>query len=512
MRFLILAHLAVTVPLALLLNIWKDEAFSLFTTSGTLAETLERSIRLELQPPVYFGLLWAWRQLDAAPLFARFFSVACVAAALVVVAALSRRFLPARSPAWLVGLVAFNPFTLFAALEIRIYALALLLTAVLLLCIHDAFVAERPSRYALLGVVASAVALVLTQYYAGFLLPAAAVGLVLTGRWERVRTYVLSMVAVALFLIPVGFWLPEQFDAHIGSVTERLSVLAAARDAAVRVEEYVLPIMRFQYELDVADTAAGRALHWLVRLVLAGLLVAGVRTGGGLRRLVAAPEVRWLGGTTATVGAVFVVLFMLMGPDLTQPRHTVALFLPVLLLPLLPLGRSARPGLLAGWVAIVTVCSVGAAAFIYRPLAKSDDSARVASYLRAHAAPGEPVLLFPNDLIVPLELYDHGPAPLAPLNEPPRLDRYEPWRMAVGDTVAGAAAIAAAVAAADSAERRAGRPTGGGAVWLFAKPQDRYLGIDLGWERLEAYLAGHYRTTEEARFHGGVIVRRLVPR
>jgi hypothetical protein len=71
------AYLVVTTFLAWRLNLWRDEMYSLHSTSGSPRFAFDQAIHFELQPPVYFVALALWRSIEASPFFARLFSVLC---------------------------------------------------------------------------------------------------------------------------------------------------------------------------------------------------------------------------------------------------------------------------------------------------------------------------------------------------------------------------------------------------------------------------------------------------
>src|SRR5262249_53448815 len=58
---MVVVYLAVTVWLSWELNVWRDEMYSLHTTEGSVVRAARQAIDFELQPPVYFALLAAWR-------------------------------------------------------------------------------------------------------------------------------------------------------------------------------------------------------------------------------------------------------------------------------------------------------------------------------------------------------------------------------------------------------------------------------------------------------------------
>ena len=54
---LILLNLGITIPLAIKLNIYIDEAHSLITTSKTISFSIDRALNFEVQAPLYFIIL-----------------------------------------------------------------------------------------------------------------------------------------------------------------------------------------------------------------------------------------------------------------------------------------------------------------------------------------------------------------------------------------------------------------------------------------------------------------------
>jgi 4-amino-4-deoxy-L-arabinose transferase-like glycosyltransferase len=268
-------YLAVALPLAARLDIWVDEAYTLETTGGGLRHALHQALFFEGQPPLYFLWLALWRTLDGSIFFARLFSVLCGAAALLAVAALSRRWLPELHPGWLTALAGLNPFFFYAALEIRLYALALLLSALLLLLFHDGYLAAEPRRAARWGYGIIALAAVYTQYYLGFLLVAGAVALLVLKRWRPLRDYLLAMAAVAVCFAPMLWIVPGQVASQTAAA-ERASIVEGVVSLAGRSQEYVWP------------TEGLRGFRTAARLGFAAALVALVLAG---RRAVRRREV-----------------------------------------------------------------------------------------------------------------------------------------------------------------------------------------------------------------------------
>ena len=226
---LLFGHLGLTLWLSATLGVWQDEAFSLDTKGGSAARTLHQALFFELQPPLYFLLLWAWRRLADGYDWARLLSVACTGAALAALWALARRHLDHRTATAGLPLLAGHPFVLWHATEIRVYALALLLAALLVLAFHDAFLESPPERrWARAAYPALAMAAVYTQYYLATLVLAHALVVLLLHR-HQLAGYVRRMLPAGLAVLPLALVLPRQVAEHTADVADHPGPGAAGR-------------------------------------------------------------------------------------------------------------------------------------------------------------------------------------------------------------------------------------------------------------------------------------------
>ena len=129
-HLLVCLNFGITLALALTLNIWDDDAFSLSTSGKDIWYAVKHALQFEMQPPLYFVLLNLWRSLSDSAFFASLFSILCITLTLYVVAELALRFDKESHPGWITAVIALNPFVIYAAVEIRVYAFAILLSAV----------------------------------------------------------------------------------------------------------------------------------------------------------------------------------------------------------------------------------------------------------------------------------------------------------------------------------------------------------------------------------------------
>jgi len=476
---LVILHLAIALLLAARLDIWVDEAYTLDTTGKGLGYALHQSLFFEGQPPLYFLLLTLWRTLDGSIFFARLFSVLCGAATLLAVAGLSRRWFPEAHPGWLTALAGLHPFFFYAALEIRVYALALLLSAVLLLLLHDGYLAPEPSRAARWGFGVAAVAALYTQYYLGFLLVGGAAALMVLRRWRPLRDYLLAMAGVALCFAPMLWIVPRQVTSQTAAL-ERASVLEGVQSLAGRVQEYAWPTP------GLPDAwRPGARIGFALALVLIVLVH---------RRRIRGEWAVWT--LTATAALLFLAVRVgVTGPHLMQPRHTAALFLPALMTVLSVLLLAGRRWLLGVWTGALILLTAAAMAQTYGTLAKEGDWARVGSFLEQNARLGEPILVLTAEAALPLKHYYQGA--LAPLPAAEDFKTYDSRELELRSEEEIDAALGR------------GEPP---AVWVVTHPLNPgWLGIDFGFDVLERYLASRYRLDREILF-SGTRVRRFTSR
>ena len=370
---LVMLHLAVTLPLAFILNIWVDEAYSLHTTSGSLTEAFAKSIVFEQQAPAYFLLLDLWRTIDPSAVFARLLSVLCTASTLVVAARISQRLFPGWSPAWMVAFLAFNPTIVWAAVEARVYPMAIL-AATLVLFAFGATVCNDTAQRRSPIVLALAGGLALyTQYYLGFLLAALGLGLVIATPVQSVRRYAAAMAGVAVVCLPIAFWLPSQLDALSGASSEVFDMREAAGFWLHVMSSTVIP----GYELlgRLVPPESYRAAVWIVRLGLTVAVVALLIASRGLGRLLRESSVIIVWVALLAGAACFSGLGLLADASLVSaPRHWS--FLSVLGAPaFMSLAwATGRRKLMARFPRVGIVLDAVVLVDVYRPLAKEGDS------------------------------------------------------------------------------------------------------------------------------------------
>lgn len=473
------------MPLAAVLNIWVDEAYSLETSS-----TLGRALASETgHPPGYFVLLFVWRQLASSVFFARLLSVACTGLTLFLLARASRRFLPQLHEGWLAAVAAWHPLTLWAASEARPYALVMLLSASLLLLLHRAFVSEQATRNARLAYAAVACLALYTQYYLGFLLAANLAALVALRRWRAARDYLLWMLPVALAGAPLALMIGGHLAVQ-AQATLPVPLPRAVKSVLILLEGFVASLDflpnegLFLRNLTVFDL--GGVVRWAYRLAILLLMLAAHRPGRwGRGRL--EPGLVALGSILLAQGGLFVAVTAALGGPLAEARHSVSLLVPALLVffAVFAPGRPRAP--LAVATGLLLLSNAAAAYADFAPLAKRGDHARVAASIAGAEESGQPIFVFPSESVAPFAYHYRGRNRIIPLPAPAQT--WNPRDFAFSSEAQVAQALEQGLAGARE-------------CWLFTEHVEIYDEVPLRVDLLESVVSQRFELLDKRHFYG----------
>lgn len=399
---LILLNLCITLPLALKLNIWVDEAYSLHTTGKDIEYAIQQSLHFELQPPLYFILLTLWRHLNGSIFFARLFSVICTVLTIYSFSRLSKIFISEIHPFWGVCFVAINPFLVWAAVEIRLYAFWILLCSLLILTFFYGHLSEAPKTRSRLAYIVLSVAVLYTQYYSAFLLLANGIVLLVLKHWRSLQNYVFDMAGVSLCFSPMLLVISHQLQEHTDKPENSESFLEIIKTTLQMTINFIvenpgLPIPEKQKMV-------------LYFLSISPLLFLFIKY--------------WRHFTSKTI-AIYIISIVLFTSFLALKgfignysvafRHMTVIFIPSVLFVFCTLSiieRKYRTQIILVWMIIVLSLNTLSLYINYRPMAKRGDYARVASYIMSYEKPNQPVLVFNAEAAIPLTYYYSGVNPV----------------------------------------------------------------------------------------------------
>ncbi|MDQ3147634.1 MAG: glycosyltransferase family 39 protein [Actinomycetota bacterium] len=362
-------------------DLWLDEALTVNIADLPLGE-IGDALRRDGHPPLYYWLLHGWMELfGTGDVAVRALSGVFAVLALPV-AWLAGRHLGGRSVAWTaLVLLAANPFAIRYATEARMYSLVVLLVLVGLVAIGRALDAPRPGRLALVAAVAGA--LVLTQYWAFYLL-VATVGVLALRGWRgtgrgAARRVVLAVAVGCLAFLPWLGGFAYQLD-HTGTPWAKGTRLV---DASLKT---------------VGDWGGG-SLAPMRALGLAIIVLALVASVAALRRvrssLTTDPEVL----AVAFVASVTMALGIGVGfvtASAFASRYTAVAFPLVVLLASVGLGAVTRSGLRTA--AMVGLVALGLLGLQRNVVVNRTQGGEIAAAIRDEGEPGDVVAYCPDQL------------------------------------------------------------------------------------------------------------------
>jgi hypothetical protein len=467
-------NLAITLPLAALLNIWQDEAYTLHTTGSGVGYAFAQAIGFEQNAPLYFVLLTAWRHFGDGIFHLRLFSVLCIAVTVLLMPGIARRYVPRVNPLLPTAVVACNPFVVWAAVEMRVYALIVVVSALLLLTFHDAFAKKSPSAAAAVGYAACVAVALYTQYYLAFLIAAQGISVAIYYRRSLLR-FAFAAAAGALAFLPMLAIIPGQVQNFKDGFASPSLVRALVGLAGILLR-YVLP-------LPVAHSKAFYAVI-VAAIALLVLVVRPKPSGSGNAPILV---------TTACAVLLFAAGTYASGVHVLD-RHAASLYLPsticvFALFSYLPASPERRIAFV--WSCLLVVLSVLVLGRTYWALAKPGDWPRVAAYIRAHETAGQPIAVFEAENALPLSFYYRGRNRVVPIPHGIDFRRYRVGRFVIHDD--------AELMATMPPERQ---------LWLVTAGNCTSANVQFGCVALERFVARCYRVDSDAQFFGSE-VRRL---
>ena len=210
---LVFLHSLAALPLAYFVNIWADEASTIYTTNGGFFYSLNNAFSIEKQAPLYFWILSLWRGIDDSVFFARLFSIIFSVLAVLFFYRLARKFFDEKGAFLATAFFALHPYLFWASLEVRLYSLVIFLSVLILLFFTELFFepSEKGQRKKEIFFICISTIALYTNYYLGFLLVGCFIALLVLRKWNKAKRYFLQMLAAGLFFLPLLWAMKNQF-------------------------------------------------------------------------------------------------------------------------------------------------------------------------------------------------------------------------------------------------------------------------------------------------------------
>ncbi len=407
-----LLHLLITLPLAYFLNIWADEASTLYTTENGLSQAFQNVLADEKQAPLYFLFLSIWRELNSSIFFARLPSIIFSALAIKFFFDLARKFFDKKAAIFITAFFALHPFLIWASLEIRVSSLIVLLSVLLLKFFTEGFwdshaEAQRSQKRAQIFYVLTAIVALYTNYYLGFLLVGGFIALLVFRKFAKARQYFLQMLFVGLTILPLVWAIKQQFGVNTAGFQPDKSIVEGLQILWNHFLRFVFPTELFTPE---EQTWISFCRVWLVRVGIAAVAVLFARQIYKLRQTLRAaqkdngsirfstiyfdPNILLFGVIAATVGAFLFAAYFLLGANYVEMRHATVLFVPCILFVFTFLINVLPRSTWIFFAPVFAILFSYSLFTLYPNAAKRGDWARVGAFIERREKPHQPIIVF----------------------------------------------------------------------------------------------------------------------
>lgn len=420
---LIFLHLAIALPLAYFLNIWTDEASTLYTTNNGFFYALQNSLTIEKQAPLYFWALSLWRDFDDSVFFARLFSIVFSVLAIIFFNSLARKNFDGKAAIFLTAFFALHPFLIWTSLEIRLYSTVIFISILILDLFAEIFLNRRDAgaqrKREITFVLVSIVALY-TNYYLGFSLVGCFVALLVLRKWKEARKYFLLMMVVGLFFLPLLFAVKSQFAVNSSGFQFEKTLPEGLRLIWNYFLSFVLPTEIFPSPNSGSMISFFRL--WFVRLAILTAIVLLIK-----KRKLFDEKIVAVGTICFLIAGFLLAAYFALGPVYVAIRHASVLFMPVILFvaliakEILPQRRENAEkktrfnNFPALFFAVFILFFFAYSVFtLYPNLAKRGDWIRVAAFIEGQEKPSQPIIIFPVYDALSLSVYYKGANKILP--------------------------------------------------------------------------------------------------
>jgi len=397
----VLFFLALSLFLAARLTISIDESHSIESSSYGIREASRRAANVEEQPPLYFLLLAAWRSINASLFFARVLSVIFVGSAgWFLVLTLSDHRANVSTPL-LVMALSLNPFVLYAATEVRVYGLAMLLSAAMIWAFSRMhLLADR--RLLFRGVyVLAAICAVYTQYFTWALVGSLWMYTMIFGKRDRRVHASIDLSLVVISFVPQALVLFHQLTVQsVGGVDRSVGILETATKVTRLIADFALPSV----------TGTPSWPKWVAAVPLTAALVIGIVRIWRSRSISVEPS-----RATAFIVAVGAIgltgAFWYLGhEDFVRLRYALFLLAPAVIVVVATLSHGLSHRAAIAYFSIFLLLGAFGSYHRYAYLQKVGSWDQIGAYLEETDVIGGTLYAFPPDTLLPMKHYQMGRA------------------------------------------------------------------------------------------------------
>ena len=406
----VIIYASILVYLCKEINVWEDEVYSLNTTSKSLSVVINQSYTFEGQPPVYFLLLALWRTISSGIFFARLFSVIFIALSAYMIHRIVRLFSDTENAHWMVIIFLLNPFSVWAALEIRTYSLLIFLSTVSLFFFLQYYLFNKTKHlfYFLLICLIG----LYTQYFFSFVMIALTVPLLVFKGWKCFLKQCLYFIPLVVLFIPNLFFITKNLEIA-QSATNDYGLVQRISVVLHTPQNFILALQKETFH---------SAINWGIKIIFVFSILMALIIIYRKYRKDNVIILKYVSGLFI-IGFVLVLLYSFFnaytGIWYDDKYMAVAFPFFILFFALFGFYPIHYKRLVFGAFSIYFMVLL---AFNYFPPVKNYDYKYLAKYISKIEHQNEPVLCYSDLISLSLDYYYNGENTISPLPEAPSFD------------------------------------------------------------------------------------------
>lgn len=472
--------LAISAFIGSQIDIRFDEGYTLDTTSRGIAYALKQSVGFEEQAPLYFVLLSIWRMADSSLLFARLFSILMAPLIVWATAETAKRYIKDLDPLLPAAVMAVSSQMIWSSIEIRLYALMLLLSCLILITFYDAFLTSKASYRKVSLFILVCVASIYTQYFLGFLMAGCGIVILIAAR-RSIRSFVLSTAVITVASLPIMYVLAGQVAEVHGHTEGVFSGLPLIRSIYQLATAMIIPL-----EWITIDLFRSWAIRGFAAVVFFLLIV----------KLYKRPDQETVALTTissVTISCLLAANYFL-GEQGVQHRHFSVALIPLVLITFTAFQYFRSRSVSLVLTAVLMIGNLGHVVWANWELAKPGDAKRVASFITENESENEPILIFHADAVLSIREFYRGKNKLVPLPQENSFDEWDPRN----NVIRSEEQLTEAISKVSGDAKR---------FWLVNDGWCSQGTLKFNCEILEDLVSKHFRVIEEKEFLKPTTVR-----
>jgi hypothetical protein len=404
-------YFSITAFLSAKLNVWTDEIYSLMTTSGGFSDALHNAIYEEFQAPLYFLILWCWRQINDSIFFARLLSIIFGLAAIEVFRREISRLIGRTYWVVLCAVLFLSNYVFIEfSVDIRRYTLEIFLSSLSCSLFINCYLSSNLSLLARISYLLCSLMGIYCDYYFGFLLAGHFATLIFSFNWRNFKSYLIDMTLFSFACIPLLFMLSIHMELMATDLKSTSGHFINNVDSIFSgLERYIIPFNRL---------IESRLLRWSVRgifIIFSLIAICKMRIWYPYKNSILRYYVLIL------ISLVLIFIFIVANISSSYflgYRHFVVIYSMLILIFCSLLFLISRKYPYSILIMIVMLISYGIALCItYKSFVKPGNYIAIAEYLHKNELPNEKLYVYPHIASCGLRIYYHGINPILSLKE-----------------------------------------------------------------------------------------------